>query len=352
MKSGNFRGGRGLSGAIAALTALLMLTGSMTGSAQTAQGEPSDLAFEIINATSGEPGTVDKMVIEYLSSRRDRVAEFEPDGSTFTAYDVPIKEIGRYIVTVWYGGVPYWWNLRGQSLIEGTTTLHVFDTTSSLEGISISGLNLVVRREESLLRLEYMCQINNDAKPQVTVTGSPATFDFALPSGVTDINASYARGPDPTPVEVTSPGPQGGLAIPLTPGANQFRLVAVVPWTEGMELPVGTSLPLVAWSLLASPEWLEIGSTDVEENDREKVSGFRRFAGFPLEAGETVSIRLTSGEHGAGPEEDLFTQDSSTDQEGTDAGKEDDQGGGPPLPLIFLGVLIIVIILAARRRRS
>ena len=45
---------------------------------------------------------------------------------------------------------------------------------------------------------------------------------------------------------------------------------AVVPWTESMNLPVGSNLPVAAWSVLASPEWLEVHSTDMEENDSEK----------------------------------------------------------------------------------
>ena len=120
-----------------------------------------------------------------------------------------------------------------------------------------------------------------------------------------------------------------------------------------MEIPVGCDLPVSAWSVLASPEWLEVGSTDMEENDSEQVPGFRRFAGFPLEAGETVTMRLNSGEQVAGPEEELFTKDAPAEQE--EAGGRErrmTRAAACTLPLIFVGVLIIVIIVAAVRRRS
>jgi hypothetical protein len=352
MKTGIKWTHRGGTTACATLALILLLAGALPCFAQTAQGQPQDLEFEIINATSGEGAAPSRMTIDYVTARRNNVADFEPTGSIFSAPGVPILEKGKYIITVWHQGVPYWWSKRGRDLIAGPVTLHVFDTASSLDGVSFSGLNLVVRRQESLLHLEYMLQIDNQAKPQVTVMGSPSTFELALPAGVSDIKASYTRGPDPTPVPVHSPGSHSGFEIPLTPGQNLIRVVAVVPWSEGMKIPVGSDLPVNSWSILASPVWLEIGSTDIEENDDQEVAGFRRFAGFPLEAGESVDLLLSSGEQVAGPEEDLFTQESPADKEAGEAAETASKGGGMTLPLIFMGFVIIVLLAVARRRRS
>ena len=338
--------------ACAALVAILLLGGALPGFTQTAEGESRDLEFEIINATTGESGTVDRMTIDYVTARRNNVADFQPDGSTFTAMSVPVRDAGKYIITVWHQDVPYWWSKRGRELIGGPVTLHVFDAVSDLDGVSFSGLNLVIRRQESLLRLEYMIQIDNQAQPQVTVRGHPATFELALPAGVSDIKATYTRGPDPMPIPVHSPGSHSGLAVPLTPGQNLIRLEAVVPWAEDMEIPVGSDLPMNTWSVLASPEWLEITSTDIEENDSEQVSGFQRYVGFPQKAGSMINLHLTSGEQAAGPEEDLFTRKAPADQEADGATDADDQDGGKQLPLIFLLVLVIVIIVTVRRRKS
>ena len=310
-----------------------------------------DLEFEVINATTGEPGTVDRMTIDYVTQRNNNVADFEPDGSSFTARDVPVLDAGKYIITVWRQGIPYWFSKRGRDLTPDKVTLHVFDTVRSLDQVTLTGMNLVLRRQESLLRIEYMIHIDNAVSPQATVVGNRGTFELALPDGATDIEATYVRGPDPTEFSIHSPGTRSGLDVPLTPGANQVRITAVVPWNDGMKIPVGSELAMQAWSILASPEWLEVGSTDIEENDAEKVAGFRRFAGFPLEAGEIVDLRLNSGEQAAGPEEDLFTGDSPAEQEAA-AGSADGTGRGMTLPLIFVGVLIIVVILAAARRRS
>jgi len=352
MKTGNkliYPGG----GAATVLAVVLMLAAAGPGVAQTAEGgESVDLVFEITNATTGESGSVERLTIDYVTVRRNNVADFEPTGSVITAKAVPVKESGKYIVTVWHQGVPYWWEKRGRDLMAGPVILNVFDVTPSLEGVSFSGLNLVVRRQESLVRLEYMLQILNVAKPQVTVMGGRQTFELALPRGTSEIEASYTRGPDPTPVTVHFSGNHSGVLVPLTPGPNQIRLQAVVPWSEGLEIPVGSDIPVSAWSFLASPEWMEVGSTDMEENDSEKVPGYRRFAGFPLDSGEVVTLRLNSGQQVAGTAEELFTKDAPAEKEDGGRTKMDEKKGGMQLPLIFVGVLIIVILVAAARRRS
>jgi hypothetical protein len=335
------------------LCAVAILAGGPgTVSAQSYDSQPRDLEFSTVNATTGEPVTVARLTIDYVTERRNNVADFEPEDATFVARGVPILEAGKYIITAWHQGVPYWWSKQGRDLAPGTTTLHVFDTTSALDNVVLTGMNLVIRRQESLLRLEYMLQVTNNTSPQATIMGRPGTFELALPRAARDIKAVYTRGPDPTGIPLGSPGRSMTLEVPLTPGANQIRIEAVVPWTESMNLPVGSNLPVEAWSVLAAPEWLEVHSTDMEENDREKVAGFRRFVGFPLEAGEAIDLRLNSGEQAAGEAEDLFTGEAPAEQETTDAENPAEKSGGMTLPLILVGVLIIVVIIAAVRRRS
>lgn len=331
---------------------ILLLAGALPGFAQTAEGEPRDLEIEFINVTTGEGAVVDRISIDYVTARNNNVVNIKPDDSTFTLYSVPIKTIGKYIVTAWYDDVPYWWSRRGGELLKRPVTLHVFDAVSDLKDVTLTGLDLVIRHQESLVRLEYMLQINNAAIPQVTVVGQPATFELALPAGASGISAHYTRGPEPVRVEIESPGLHTGLVLPLTPGPNNIRLRAVVAWSEGLEIPVGSNIPIKTWSVLGSPEWMEIASTDMELNDGKKVPGYSRFKGFPLEADQTVNLRLNSGQQVAAPEEDLFAKEAPAEQEDSKPAEKIEKGGGMSLPLIIMGVLIIVIIVATVRRRS
>ena len=55
---------------IPVLVLVLLVMFSLAAVAQSVQGDPTDLSFEIINATTGEPGTVERMTIEYVRARR------------------------------------------------------------------------------------------------------------------------------------------------------------------------------------------------------------------------------------------------------------------------------------------
>jgi hypothetical protein len=335
------------------LLLLLLVLCHLPAVAQSVQGEPADLKFEIINATTGEPGTIDRMTIDYVSARRNGIIDFEPSGSSFIAPAVPIKDGGQYIVAVWHQGVPYWWSVRGRELTSKTTTLHIFDTTSELQNVSITGLNLVIRRQETLLRLEYMVQVSNTTSPQKTVSDRVATFELDFPPDATSIEATYRRGPDPTPFPADTRGSRRlSLAVPLTPGQNQIRIEAVLPWQEGMEIPMGSDLDIASWSLLASPEWLEVRAMELESGPGEKLPGFNRMSGPALEAGRHFPLQLFSGEHEATEATDLFTQDSPAAANATDAADADGEGpGGFSLPLLLAGALIVIVIVAAIRRR-
>ena len=173
---------------ILSLALAVLALSSLSASAQSMSGEPSDLKFEVVNATTGEPATVDRTTIEYLRVRRNVILDFEPQGSSFIAPGVPIRESGRYIVAVWHEGVPYWWSMRGQQLLEQTTTLHIFDTTTDLTGVSIKGMNLILRRQDTLLNLEYMLQVDNIATPQKTVFDGVATFEINFPAGTSKLD--------------------------------------------------------------------------------------------------------------------------------------------------------------------
>jgi membrane-bound inhibitor of C-type lysozyme len=330
---------------------LLVMAAAADGMAQTASAQPQDIEFKVVNATTGEPATVERITIEYVTARPNGVADFAPDGAEFTASDVPLKDGGKYYVTVWRQGVPYWWEKRGHQLVAEPNVLYVFDVVSDLPDVVLSGLNLVVRHTESLLQLEYLLQVNNTARPQVVVKNSPATFAIELPPEAMEIEASYARGPEPTVVPVSRVGGgRVGLDLPLTPGINQIRLTARLPWTEGMEFKVGSDLAVSEWSVLASPASLQVTAMELEENDEKAVTGYRRFVGPALAGGESLTLRLKSAAAAAGEPEDLFAD------EGTDSGAETtetaaEESGSLRLPLLFLALVLIVVIFAAVKRR-
>ena len=329
------------------LMALICATGAL---AQSVQGDPADLEFKIINATTGQPGSIDRLEIDHSTMRLDPVLDVQPTGSEFIVPEVPIMDVGGYIVTAWYGGVPYFWSIRGRKLLDGPLTLHVFDTTDSLDDVEISGLNLLIRKGESVVSLEYMIKVENTAQPQATVVGE-ATVELAVPSGASDFQATYTRGPEPSAVPVSRIGANRiGLAVPLTSGQNQIRVVGTVPWTEGMQILVGSNLAVASWSLLATPENLDIQATELVSDDSQDLPGYLRFIGPALERGREFAISI-KGRIPSGTPEEVFTTEAPADLAQT-AGKEKEKGGNY-FPLILLvPIIVILTTIAVRKRRS
>jgi len=334
------------------VTAILVL-GSATGWAQSIKGEPADLKFEVINATTGQPGTIERLLIQYSATSLSPILDIQPEGSTFDVMALPVLGRGKYIMTAWCQGVPYYWSLRGNNLLETPVRIHVFDTTTGVDEVALTGLNLLMRKTESLLEMEFMLQIENRARPQISLVGDPY-LRLKLPREVKTATLIYGNGPDPQEKELT--GLTGGmvaLEAPLTSGRNIMRLKTTIAWTEGMEIPISANVPIEAWSLMVTPEGLDIQSFDLEPTDSSEIRGYSRYKGPALEADGSFSFRISSSP-GAGAEEDLFTQ--STDEvvktESKPAEKEQEKDKGFPFVVLTPIFIVILVIIVSKRRRS
>jgi len=332
------------------LLAPLLAPGSAP--AQNLVGEPTDLQFTVRDATTGQPAAPERLMMQYVAGRLNTVLDMKPGGAEFTAPAVPVKDIGQYIVTLWYQGVPYWWQKRGSDLAAGPVALDVFSVSESLDAATITGLNLIVRHRETTADLELMVEVTNLAKPQATLDRGSGTFELELPAGATDIEASYQRGPEPTPVAVSLAGTRASIGMPLTPGANQLRLKARAPWDGAFDLPVGSNLPIDAWSLLTAPASVTVEADGMQGPDEQSVPGFVRRAGPALAPGRAFTVRLQSGV-AAGEPEPLFSDTAPAADPATDAAKKPEGGRRFPAALVLLAALIIIGGVAfARRGRS
>ena len=212
-------------------------------------------------------------------------------------------------------------------------------------------MDVVLRQEGSVLKLQYLLPLRNDLSPQNTVAGSGPSLALALPSGLQDLTAVYMRGPEPMPVEIESAGRMSGLVFPATPGMNRVRIEGFIAWTDGMELEVGANVPVEGWSLLAAPEGLDVRGFGVRAKADQAIKGYTSLAADPIDAGDIVDLTLHRAGQAETTMEDLFAATEATDATAEDT--QEDSGGGPNyLPLILLGVLLIVILAAAFRKRG
>lgn len=333
------------------LALIVALWGVHLASAQSAQGDLEDIQFEISNVTTGEPGTIDRLEIHYSTHVLNPVLDIQPEGSSFTVPAVPIKDIGHYVITAWHEGVPYFWSIRGRTILDGPVTLHVFDTVSDMSAVKVTGLNLLFRKGESVVDLEYMIKVDNPLRPQATITGDP-TLVLRVPPEAGNFEVQYTRGPKPIEVPIQSMGSgMVGLQVPLTTGQNQIRLSCTIAWQEGMEIPVGANVPVEAWSLLATPENLDIESFQLEPDNSQDLPGYLRFIGPVLEADQRFSFRVKKS-IAAGEAEEVFEAEApgTGDADPEDLDKEN---GGRNFPLLIGSpIIVVLIVLIARRRRG
>lgn len=322
--------------------------------AQAVAGSTADLQFTVHDVTTGQPATAERLVIDYIAGRLNTILDTRPSAPSFTAAGVPVKDIGQYVLTIWYQGVPYWWQKRGSDLLAGPVQLDVFSATEAREAVTMTGLNIVVRQRGDMAEIELLAEVTNDALPQATVLRNPGTFELPLPAGATAVEATYRRGPEPTPIAVTVSGTRAQLAVPLTPGSNHIRMVARAPWDATLDLAVGSDLPLTSWSLLVTPPSVTVESPGLQAPDETTAPGYVRRPGPALGAGETLVVRLHAGTPAGEPEQLFTAAPESAAGDAAPAAAADDEGGrGLPLPLAALLVLVIIgALVLVRRARS
>ena len=328
----------------------LFFTASAAQSPQ--RGEPADVVFRVINGTTGQPAVAQRILLQEHTMTMDEVADTRPATAVVTLRDVPLVDARAYIATVWFAEVPYYFEFRGRFLDQDTNQVHVFDTTTDVQGVAVSGLNLIFKKLDSLVTMETILEIENRTAPQSTVRGQ--TVEVRIPGGATGIEAVVRRGPSPVALRTTQLGTDRlALEVPLIPGTNRVQVKLKAEWRPDFTIPVGCSLPIEAWSLLASPETIDIISYELEPDSDTSLPGVQRFVGPALEAGRSIDIRVDAGT-GPAPEGEIFAEEAGAETAAGSEAPAADGGGGRkvPLPLILLGAVLIILIVVVRRRRS
>ncbi len=345
-------GGRGQITAYRIVLLCCLLTLFLLPAAAPAQGdvEAGDVIMKVVNGTTGLPAVAERILLQEHTMTMDEVADIRPAAPVVTMRDVPLVDGRAYLATVWFDDVPYYFEFRGRFLDQDTNTVHVFDATSETDGIVVSGMNLIFKKLGELITLETVLEVDNRRRPQQTATG--ATIELHIPAGATDLEAWSHRGASPTSLRTTRLGTDRlSLEVPLVSGINRIQVSLKAEWHSGFTIPVGCSLPVEAWSLLASPETLAIVSFDLEPDPQAGLPGVQRFVGPALEAGRALEIRV-EGDDAPAPEGDLFASSPDSATNPAAAEKQDSGGHGlpVPLPLLLLGAVLVVILVAVRRR--
>ncbi len=321
----------------------------------SAAADHVDVTVEIVNGTDRQPGRADLVAISELEATGRQLDSTRDVTGQVVFAQLQLDAAKQYLIHAQAGGVDYYARRSGADLAREQAIVYTFSHSSSLDGVTISGMNVVLRRRESTLAIEYILTIENQARPQVTVVPDPATLELAFPAGCGAFKAENLRGPEPTPV-ASRPGSSAeftGFALNLIPGSTQVRVTTTVHYGGELGLPIGANLPVTEWSLLAFPPDLEIIHAEFSPGTINEARSYRRFVGSPLDAGRVLQV-LVGGGTPPKVAERVFTQASDGDPEAAAAGGESALGigFGQIAVVLVLALLAAVVVRVIRSRQG
>lgn len=281
---------------ILALLLSLLATGALDHGvlAQDAVLEPQtcSVTVKLVNGTTGEPGDAERVEVREIGFAMRLIASRENVAGEVTFPGVELLNFRPYLAVATRAGVAYRAQLVGQKFLEGeAVTVHVFDQTEALDGVSVTGMNVVARRQAAGCELEYILTVENASRPQRTIEASAVPVRLLMPT-LTAATAEVYRGPEPEPAEIAT-GADGlvGPRVAFAPGTTRVVLKGFWDVPGSARLEVGCSLPVAAWSLMVSPATLTLEAPSLSP-DPGDYPGFARLRGPALTPGQSVRIIL------------------------------------------------------------
>ena len=339
---------------IASLSLLLATAGAQAQPPDDA--EPTDVVITVHNGTTRSDGRADEVRVELLGAVRREVASSGTFTGETTLSDVPISPTRDYLITVRYAGVDYYAKARGSKLQREPVQVYVFDTSTDREALTITGMDVIARRQGSTLKLEYIVTIENESRPQVSIVPAPATLELTLATGASGVEAIDMRGAEATPAATVTAGRgRAGLVVPFAPGRNSIRLWYLIPLTGEVVVPIGANVTIQSWDLLAFPASLQVWGRGLEADPSSSASdAFIRYLGLPLAANESFDVSVASSAVAQADQEaeEIFTQPASGEAEQPDAAQDSGSGGRAAIVVPLAVVLVVALIVSRRRRRS
>ncbi len=336
-------------GALILLTAVLALPTLVTAQDAVLERIEADITVKVVDAASGQPVQAERVLVRERGAAMTVVGEaWDVDGAV-TFKDVGVFNFRPYIVSAWVAGIGYHVQRNGQVFLDGQpAVVHAFENTDDLDGLTITGMNVVVRQREDGFQLEYIATIDNQSRPQRTIRATALPLRLLLPPGLQQIEVEVDSGPDPLTGEIR-PADDGfsGVATALTPGEARITVRGMLPVGGRAEITVATNLPVAKWSLLAWPADLDVRSFDLERDDSNEYREFARWVGPELAIGREVDVTIDA----APPEvaERVFTQPSSQSRPTTDPRRAERRG--PPWLTIIAAVILGGLYLVWKIRR-
>jgi hypothetical protein len=277
------------------LVVLALVAGPSAAQEATMERQETDATVRVELGTTGNTVRAERVRIREVGAVPTTLAEASDVDGEITFEDLKVLNFKPLIVSAWVADVAYHAKVDGQHFLDGRpAVVYAFEQTDDLAGLTITGMNVVVRDRESGFELEYIVTVDNQSRPQRTVKAAALPVRLALPSSLRGIEVEVDNGPDPLTAPLRSAdGGMRGVATALPPGEARVSLRGVVAAEDRLAFTVATNLPVEQWSLLAWPASLEVRSFDLELDDTNTYAEFSRWRGEPLEPGDEVDVTVS-----------------------------------------------------------
>ena len=296
------------------LTSLTALTGltSLSGAAAivlalgaqsllSAQPRGGILRGTIVNGTTGEPGSGEKVTLFELSSGMKPIKTAENVSGTFVLENIEIAGEAPYLLQVTYQGVNYNQPVHFGRGYEAEASVTVYDATDNWEDVKITTARYLLRREHERLRVDKLFVIENKTSPPKTLFDPEGTFRFFIPPDVVELRSVSATSSSGMPVpQPASPDPDGRGFFTRTafkPGATDFTVSYDAPYsdTEGYEFRDTAFFPLAEAMILVAPADIELEAEGWENKGPDPKGRFVVLYRSDVAAGTPLEVDLSGG---------------------------------------------------------
>jgi hypothetical protein len=254
-----------------------------------------DLTVQVVSAGDGSQLAAERVLVRPEDGLLTVLADATAVEGEVTFARVSVVLPRTYIVSAWVDGVGYHVRHTGQAFADGTpAVVHAFELTDSTEGLTITGMNLVIRQREGGFGFEAVVTVDNQSRPQRTVRADALPLRLALPEGLDQTTVEVDDGPEPFAASLRPAGALTGVVAAVPPGKARITVKGVVAADAELAFSPSFNLPVEAWSLLVWPGDLQVDSFDLQQDREGDYGGFGRWQGRALEPGQTVDVRVGS----------------------------------------------------------
>ena len=282
-----------------AIVALFLCSASVA----IAQPRGGVLRVRLINGTTGEQGSAEKITLFRLREGMEPAKQLEGVSGTFEIEDIEVEGETPMLLQATYLGVNYNEPIRFGRGYEAEAEITVYEILSEWndKDLEVKTARFVYRRDGETLLVDKIFVVENRTAPRKTYYDSEGSFRFVLPTtGLIELHSVSARGESGMPVpQQASVDPNGRGNVTKTafkPGETELVVSYEVDYANAdLRVRETAFLPLAELYAFIAPLDITVEAEGWEVLGAEPQGRFMAFRKVNVEIGDRLELRLSGG---------------------------------------------------------